>query len=85
MLALAWYDVPTGRKAWIEDVVVDAGVRRSGAGRALIDAALALATKLGVQQVRLTSNPTRTAARGLYHDMGFEIADTSVFTLALNG
>ena len=27
VLTLAWYDAPSGRKAWIEDVVVDAAVR----------------------------------------------------------
>ncbi len=34
MLSLAWYDVPSGRCAWIEDVVVDAAARGRGAGRA---------------------------------------------------
>ena len=40
MLSLAWYDVPSGRCAWIEDVVVDAAARGRGAGRALVEAAL---------------------------------------------
>ena len=31
-LTLVWYDVPSGRKAWIEDVVVDAAARGFGAG-----------------------------------------------------
>ena len=30
VLALTWYDVPSGRKAWIEDVVVDAAARGLG-------------------------------------------------------
>ena len=34
-LTLVWYDVPSGRKAWIEDVVVDAAARGFGAGEAL--------------------------------------------------
>ena len=33
-LTLVWYDVPSGRKAWIEDVVVDAAARGFGAGEA---------------------------------------------------
>ena len=45
MLTLVWYDVPSGRKAWIEDVVVDAAARGCGAGRALVDAALRLAAR----------------------------------------
>ena len=32
-LTLVWYDVPSGRKAWIEDVVVDAAARGFGARR----------------------------------------------------
>lgn len=27
VLTLVWYDVPSGRKAWVEDVVVDAAAR----------------------------------------------------------
>ena len=34
VLTLVWYDVPSGRKAWIEDVVVDAAARGFGAGGA---------------------------------------------------
>ena len=41
VLTLVWYDVPSGRKAWIEDVVVDAAVRGFGAGEALVRAAQA--------------------------------------------
>ena len=38
VLTLVWYDVPSGRKAWIEDVVVDAAARGMGAGEALVRA-----------------------------------------------
>ena len=31
-LTLVWYDVPSGRKGWIEDVVVDASARGAGFG-----------------------------------------------------
>lgn len=33
VLTLVWYDVPSGRKAWVEDVVVDAAARGCGAVR----------------------------------------------------
>ena len=39
-LTLVWYDVPSGRKAWIEDVVVDAARRGAGIGEALVREAL---------------------------------------------
>ena len=81
LLTLVWYDVPSGRKAWIEDVVVDAEVRGTGAGRALVAAALEHAGAIGAGKVLLTSNPAREAARALYRKMGFEEAATTVFAI----
>ena len=70
-LTLVWYDVPSGRKAWIEDVVVDAAARGFGAQ--------AHAAEVGAGKVMLTSNPSRGAARRLYAKMGFKEAETTVF------
>ncbi len=81
LLTLVWYDVPSGRKAWIEDVVVDAEARGMGAGRALVAAALEHAGVIGAGKVLLTSNPAREAARALYRKMGFEEAATTVFAI----
>lgn len=81
MLTLVWYDIPSGRKAWIEDVVVDAAARGCGAGEALVRAALEHAARIGAAKVMLTSNPAREAARALYRKAGFEEADTTVFAL----
>lgn len=81
LLTLVWYDVPSGRKAWIEDVVVDAEVRGTGAGRSLVAAALEHAAVVGAGEVLLTSNPAREAARALYRKMGFEEAATTVFAI----
>ena len=79
VLMLAWYDAPSGRKAWIEDVVVDAAARGFGAGEALVRAAQAHAAAVGAGKVMLTSNPSRGAARRLYAKMGFKEAETTVF------
>lgn len=79
VLTLVWYDVPSGRKAWIEDVVVDAAVRGSGAGEALVRAAQRLAADVGAAKVMLTSNPARDAAHALYRKTGFTKAETTVF------
>ena len=81
LLTLVWYDVPSGRKAWIEDVVVDAEARGTGVGRALVAAALEHAAVIGAGKVLLTSNPAREAARALYRKMGFEEAATTVFAI----
>ena len=78
-LTLAWYDAPSGRKAWIEDVVVDAAARGCGAGEALVRAAQRHAAEIGAGRVMLTSNPSRTAARALYRKCGFNEAETTVF------
>src|SRR5256885_2872452 len=43
MLALATFRIPTGVRAWIEDVVVDERVRGHGVGGDLIRRAIALA------------------------------------------
>ena len=79
LLSGALYDVPSGRKAWIEDVVVDAAARGFGAGEALVRAAQAHAAAVGAGKVMLTSNPSRGAARRLYAKMGFKEAETTVF------
>lgn len=79
VLSLAWYDVPSGRKAWIEDVVVDAAFRGCGGGSALVDEALRYAAGIGASCVMLTSNPARRAAHALYRKAGFEVYDTTVF------
>ena len=78
-LTLAWYDAPSGRKAWIEDVVGGAAARGCGAGEALVRAAQRHAAEIGAKRVMLTSNPSRTAARALYRKCGFNEAETTVF------
>lgn len=79
VLTLAWYDAPSGRKAWIEDVVVDGAARGCGAGDALVRAAVEHAARIGAERVMLTSNPAREAARSLYRKVGFEEVETTVF------
>ena len=79
VLTLAWYDAPSGRKAWIEDVVVDGAARGCGAGDALVRAAVEHEARIGAGKVMLTSNPAREAARALYRKVGFEEVETTVF------
>ena len=58
-------------RGWILSVLVDAGFRQRGAGRALTEAGLTVLAGLGVTDVRLTVNPDNTAAVSLYEDLGF--------------
>jgi len=78
-LTLALFRVPTGLRAWIEDVVVDESARGAGAGEALVAAALERASAAGARSVDLTSRPTREAANRLYVRMGFELRTTNVY------
>ena len=58
-LTLVTFHIPTGIRAWIEDVVVDADARGKGVGEALNVFALAEAKRLGAITVDLTSLPSR--------------------------
>jgi ribosomal protein S18 acetylase RimI-like enzyme len=79
MLTLVTFRLPTGVRAWIEDVVVDTGSRGRGVGEALTQAAIELAADRGAQTVDLTSRPSREAANRLYRRMGFEQRETNVY------
>jgi ribosomal protein S18 acetylase RimI-like enzyme len=79
MLTLAVFPIPTGIRAWIEDVVVDEDARGSGVGAALVQAALDRAGAAGARTVDLTSRPDREVANRLYVRMGFEVRQTNVY------
>jgi len=81
MLTLVLVRIPTGLRAYIEDVVVRDTHRRRGIGMALTQAALAAAEAAGARTVNLTSNAKRQAANQLYEKMGFRRRDTNVFRL----
>jgi ribosomal protein S18 acetylase RimI-like enzyme len=78
-LTLALYRIPTGLKAWIEDVVVDESLRGRGIGEALSAAALEEARRRGAKDVSLTSRPFREAANRLYQRLGFQPYETNVY------
>jgi ribosomal protein S18 acetylase RimI-like enzyme len=79
LLTLAIFRIPTGVRAWIEDVVVDNQARGKGVGGALNRAALAEAERRGAKTVDLTSRPSREAANRLYQRLGFKQRDTNVY------
>lgn len=82
-LTLALYRIPTGLKAWIEDVVVDAAAGRRGIGAALSEAAVAEARRRGAKAVDLTSRPERETANRLYQRLGFVPRDTNIYRMDL--
>lgn len=82
-LTLAWFRIPTGVRAWIEDVVVDEAARGMGVGESLNRVALDRARDLGARTVDLTSRPSREAANRLYQRIGFVPRDTNVYRYSL--
>ena len=78
-LTLALFRIPTGLRAWIEDVVVDGDARGQGVGGALTQEALRRAVEAGARTVDLTSRASRQAANRLYQRMGFQQRDTNVY------
>jgi ribosomal protein S18 acetylase RimI-like enzyme len=80
---LVVFPIPTGRRAWIEDVVVDEAAAGRGIGTQLTEAMLDLARQLGCTTVDLTSRPSREAANRLYRRVGFVQRETNVYRMTL--
>jgi ribosomal protein S18 acetylase RimI-like enzyme len=83
-LTLVVFRIPTGVRAWIEDVVIDSNNRRGGIGRQLCLAAIEKARTLKAKTVDLTSRPAREAANSLYISVGFQKRDTNVYRFTLS-
>jgi ribosomal protein S18 acetylase RimI-like enzyme len=82
-LTLVTFPIPTGLRAWIEDVVVDEDARGLGVGVALTTAAIDLAKSMGVKSIDLTSRPSREAANAMYVKTGFVKRETNVYRYSL--
>jgi ribosomal protein S18 acetylase RimI-like enzyme len=79
LLTLVVFRIPTGVRAWIEDVVVDESERGKGVGEALGREAVRRAMASGSRTVDLTSRPSREAANRLYRRLGFVERETNVY------
>ncbi len=84
LLTLVLFRIPTGVRAWIEDVVVDESARGRGVGAALGQEALTRAVAAGARTVDLTSRPSREAANRLYARIGFTLRETNVYRYDLS-
>lgn len=82
-LTLVTFRIPTGVRAWIEDVVVDDSARGHGVGDQLNRFALQVARDKGAKTVDLTSRPSREAANRLYQRIGFQARNTNVYRFTL--
>ena len=78
-LTLVLFRIPTGVRAWIEDVVTDEASRGRGVAEILCREALNRASAAGARTVDLTSRPSREGANRLYRRLGFVPRDTNVY------
>lgn len=78
-LTLVFYRVPSGMKAWIEDIFVSDKARGKGVATALVWHSLIIAKENGAEKVDLSSLPWREAANRLYLKLGFEKRDTNMY------
>jgi ribosomal protein S18 acetylase RimI-like enzyme len=80
---LAVFRIPSGVRAWIEDVIVDDAARGQGIGEMLTLAMIDRARDRGALTVELTSRPSRDAANRLYQRVGFERRETNLYRYEL--
>ena len=81
MLTVGIYISPTGKKAWIEDVVVGETYQGQGIGRKLMEFAIQFVKQNEVSLLTLTSRPAKVAANKLYIKLGFEKKETNVYKM----
>jgi ribosomal protein S18 acetylase RimI-like enzyme len=82
-LTLALFRIPSGVRAWIEDVIVAEEVQGRGCGEQLTRAALEAASAAGARTVDLTSRSSRSAANRLYQRLGFVTRETNLYRYSL--
>ncbi|OGH24822.1 MAG: hypothetical protein A3B47_00110 [Candidatus Levybacteria bacterium RIFCSPLOWO2_01_FULL_39_24] len=83
MLTLIINRIPSWKKGWIEDVVVDKKYRNQGIATELITYAIENAKNNGAVSLNLTSRPEREDANKLYGKLGFKKRDTNVYRMEL--
>jgi len=76
---LAVFPIPTAKRAWIEDVIVDEASNGRGIGSQLTQAMSERARAAGCETVELTSRPSREAANHMYRKLGFVERETNVY------
>ena len=80
---LVTFRIPTGMRAWIEDVIVDSACAGRGISYDINRHALDVARSLGCKTVDLTSRPSRAAANHVYQKLGFELRESNLYRFTL--
>ena len=68
-----WSVWKSAEDCWLEDLYVRDAARRSGLGRALVEAAMARARERGCRRIELDVNEENAAALALYQACGFTL------------
>ncbi|MBI2594832.1 MAG: GNAT family N-acetyltransferase [Candidatus Colwellbacteria bacterium] len=79
MGSLVFTLTPYGKRARIEDVVVDERYRGRGIGEKISKELITIAKKAKVRRVELSTRQTRVVARKLYEKLGFEKREADVY------
>ena len=78
--SMCTYKVISGKKAWIEDVVVNSKYRGKGLGRKLMKKLIEIGEKQNLTEILLFTENHRKAAISLYTDLGFRIKESNIYS-----
>lgn len=81
--SMCTYKVISGKKGWIEDVVVDTQYRGQGIGRKLMEKLLEEGKKKNLSEILLFTEDHRIPAIKLYSGLGFKLKESRVYTLKM--
>ena len=79
MITLVMFKALSGKRAVLEDFVVDKDYRGQGLGKKLLHTTLSFAREENISYIDLTSRPSRIEANNLYSSLGFEKRGTNVY------
>jgi ribosomal protein S18 acetylase RimI-like enzyme len=74
------YKVISGKKGWIEDVVVSSGHRGKGIGRKMMNKLLEIGSEKELSEILLFTEDNRTPAINLSSDLGFKCKESRIYT-----
>ena len=78
--SMCTYDVISGKKGWIEDVVVSSKHRGKGIGRKMMHKLLEIGKEKQLTEILLFTEDHRTPAIKLYSNLGFKVKNTRVYS-----
>ena len=83
--SLCVFESPTGRKASVEDVVIQEAYRGRQLGKQLMRHVMEYAKELAPINLQLTSRPERVEANALYQALGFQKRGTNAYRMEIAG